>query len=343
MNRYITESDRYQIEILLKQKYGISEISGILGIEYHTLWHEIKKGTVMQLDTNLMEHYVYKADYAQMLTEKNMSNRGRNLKIGSDYGLVSYIEDMVKNKKYSPEALLLHADNSGMQFKTRLCFKTIYNYFDMGLFLNASCDDLPQKKKTNRKKQRKPKVALNNRSGRSIDERGKEVIERNMYGHWEMDTVVGGQGKGSSCLLVLSERKAREEIIIKLDNKKTVSVCSALDSLERKLGSRKFREKFKTITCDNGVEFLDSEGIESSCLTKTKRTVLYYCHPYSSWERGTNENINRLIRRFFPKGINFDEVSEKQVRMVEDWINNYPRKILGGISSREYISRLLPV
>ena len=81
MNKYITEADRHHIEILLKEKYSKRRISEVLGIEYHTLWHEIKKGTVKQLDTNLIEHYVYKADYAQMRTINNMSNRGRNLKI----------------------------------------------------------------------------------------------------------------------------------------------------------------------------------------------------------------------------------------------------------------------
>ena len=110
--------------------------------------------------------------------------------------------------------------------------------------------------------------------------------------------------------------------------------------LERKLGKKKFKEKFKTITCDNGVEFLDSDGIEKSRYGSGTRTTVYYCHPYSSWERGTNENINRMIRRFFPKGTNFDIVTTKQVQMVQDWINNYPRKILGGISSRQFIENM---
>lgn len=336
MNKYITEHDRSQIEILLQQKYSRKQISKILDIEYHTLWHEIKKGTVKQIDTLLAEHYVYKADYAQMVTEHNMSNRGRNLKIGSDHKLAAYIEDMVKNKKYSPEALLLHARNEGLHFDTSICVKTIYNYFDMGLFLNVSYEDLPCKKKANKKKESGSKVALNNRSGRSIEKRDKAILERKTYGHWEMDTIVGPQGKGRSCLLVLSERMTREEIIIKMKNRKGTSVVHALNMLERKYGSRKFKDTFRTITCDNGVEFLDSKGIEKSRYTKGCRTTLYYCHPYSSWERGTNENINRMIRRFFPKGTDFDGVSTKQVSFVQDWINNYPRRILGGISSKQY-------
>lgn len=339
---YITEGERYQIEILLKKRFSIGEIADAIGHKYHTVWHEIRKGTVKQLDSQLMEHHVYKADYAQMVSRNNMSNRGRDLKIGSDHGFVAYIEDMVKNKRYSPEALLLHAKNEGLTFKTSLCCKTIYNYFDMGLFLNVTCHDLPSKKGPAKKKKRDSDVALNNTKGRSIEERDLAVLERSEYGHWEMDTVVGGQGKGRSCLLVLSERMSREEIILRLRDKRSLSVVHALDTLERRYGSKGFREKFRTITCDNGVEFLDNEGIERSCLTKGSRTILYYCHPYAAYERGTNENINRLIRRFFPKGINFDTVTARQVKMVEDWINNYPRRILGGISSRQYRKDLLP-
>lgn len=340
MGNYITEAQRYQIEALLKAKHTIPEISVQLGHKYNTLYKEIKRGTVKQIDSQLAEHFVYKADYAQMKYNQNTANRGRNLKIGVDYKLVAYIEDMVKNKKYSPEALLLHARNEGIQFDTQLCFKTIYNYFDMDLFLNASVEDLPTKRKQHKPKKKESKIALNNRFGRSIEKRDESVKERKTYGHWEMDTVVSAQGTGKSCLLVLSERMTREEIIIKIRNKKTTSVVHALNMLEKKLGSRKFKEKFKTITTDNGAEFLDSVGIEKSRYTKGNRTTLYYCHPYSSYERGTNENINRMIRRFFPKGTNFDTVTTKQVSMVQDWINNYPRKILGGISSRQYIDSL---
>lgn len=341
MGNYITEAERYQIEILLQEKYSIPQIADILQHKYHTIYHEVKKGTVKQLDTLLQEHYVYKADYAQMIYNRNVSNRGRNLKIGSDYELVHYIEDMVVNKHYSPEALLLHARNEGLEFNTRLCYKTIYNYFDMGLFLNASVDDLPVKRAVrNKKKTKKSSVSLNNRKGQSIEKRTAQINERKVYGHWEMDTVVSAQGTGKSCLLVLSERMTREEIVIKIKSKKTASVIHALNMLERKLGKKKFKEKFKSFTCDNGVEFLDTAGIEKSRYGSGNRTVVYYCHPYSSWERGTNENINRMIRRFFPKGTNFDTVTTKQVQMVQDWINNYPRKILGGISSRQFIENM---
>lgn len=338
--KYITEAERYQIEILLQQKYTTVQVADALGHKYHTIYHEIRRGTVKQIDTHLREYETYRADYAQRVYNESVSSRGRNLKIGSDHKLAEYIEDMIRNKKYSPEALLFHAENENLQFSTKLCYKTIYNYLDAGLFLNASVDDLPVKKTHRKKKGKKSSVSLNNRKGRSIEERPKNILERKQYGHWEMDTVVSAKNTGKSCLLVLSERMTREEIVIKIKDKKSSSVVHALNILERKYGSKKFREKFKTITCDNGVEFLDQEGIEKSRYTKGMRTIVYYCHPYSSYERGTNENINRMIRRFFPKGTNFDTVTKEQVAMVENWINNYPRKILGGISSKKYREHL---
>lgn len=341
MGKYITERQRFEIELLLKEKYSIPQIAEALGIKYNTLYKEICRGTVKQLDYELREVMLYKADYAQRVYEHSTSNRGRNLKIGSDHQLAAYIEDMIKNKKYSPEALLRQIENEGLQFKTTLCTKTIYNYLDIGLFLHAANDDLPYKKlKKKKRKNEKSTVSLNNRRGRSIEDRPAFIRERKQYGHWEMDTVVSAQDTGLSCLLVLSERMTREEIVMKIRNKKASTVVRALDCLEKQYGSKSFREKFKTITCDNGVEFLDTEGIEKSVSTKRKRTTVYYCHPYSSYERGTNENINRMIRRFFPKRTNFDDVTPAQIAMVESWINNYPRKIFGGLSSNLFRKQL---
>lgn len=106
------------------------------------------------------------------------------------------------------------------------------------------------------------------------------------------------------------------------------SVVRALDSLEREYGAN-FSKIFRTITVDNGSEFADCAGMEKSCRRKGNRTKIYYCHPYSSYERGSNENVNRMIRRWFPKGTDFRKVTAKAIQKVEDWINNYPREILG--------------
>lgn len=130
------------------------------------------------------------------------------------------------------------------------------------------------------------------------------------------------------------QAKTRKEIIIAIPNRKAETVVKALDALERKLGARRFRAIFKSITFDNGTEFAAAEGLERSCVNKRlPRTKVYFCHPYSSWERGTNENTNGMIRRRFPKGTNFAAVTNAQIAQAENWINNYPRKILGYKSS----------
>ena len=173
-------------------------------------------------------------------------------------------------------------------------------------------------------------------AGESIEQRPEEIDEREEFGHWEGDTVYSGKGKRKTtrALLTLTERKTRKEIIIAIPNRKAETVVKALDALERKLGARRCRAIFKSSTFDNGTEFAAAEELERSCVNKRlPRTKVYFCHPYSSWERGTNENTNGMIRRRFPKGTNFAAVTNAQIAQAENWINNYPRKILGYKSS----------
>ena len=173
-------------------------------------------------------------------------------------------------------------------------------------------------------------------AGTSIEKRPDEVEERKEFGHWEMDSVIGKRGKSKNSLLVLTERKTRAEIIFKLPEHTAAEVVSAVDRLERKWGEL-FKQVFKTITVDNGSEFADAEGLQRSIINEgEKRTKVYYCHPYSSWERGTNEVTNKMIRRKIPKGTNFDDRTEEEVESIENWINGYPRKIHGYHSAGEY-------
>ncbi len=136
--------------------------------------------------------------------------------------------------------------------------------------------------------------------GRSIEERDPEIEKRDEPGHWEMDTVVGKK-RTKARLLVLSERATRREIIIRIKDGRVETVQKALDRLERLYGAA-FYKIFKTITVDNGSEFGDGSGIEKSCRRQAKRTTVYFCHPYTSCKRGTNENINRMYAAAFRKG-----------------------------------------
>ena len=113
-------------------------------------------------------------------------------------------------------------------------------------------------------------------------------------------------------------------------NKTQAEVLRALRKLARKMKGN-FAEVFKTITADNGSEFLDGEGIKKAI----RCSEIYYAHPYSSWERGSNENGNRMLRRFIPKGTDIGKITAKQLRAIETWLNNYPRKILAYQTANE--------
>lgn len=323
--KQVSERERYQLEILLNQGLRPSEAAKSLKRDRRTIEREIKRGSVKQLDSELREHMRYCADAGQRVKEERAMQKGRALKIGKDHALVAHIENKIGEEKYSPDAVIGEISAKGLKFEVTICTKTLYNYIDQGLFLNISNADLAVKKKSGKRSYRRVrKVALTNREGRSIEDRPKGVDARQEAGHWEMDCVVG---KTKESLLVLTERKSRYEMIFKLKRKTQEQVIKTLDKLERKYGER-FSEIFKSITMDNGCEFLNSKGIEASVLRRgVQRTVAYYAHPYSSWERGSNENANKLIRRFVPKGADISKYTQKEINRIEQWMNNYPRRI----------------
>lgn len=170
-------------------------------------------------------------------------------------------------------------------------------------------------------------------AGKSIEKRPEIVDTRTTFGHWEMDSLESGKGFKRTWLM-LTERKTRREIIVPMKDKTSESVVRALNGIERKLGAL-FPRIFVTITCDNGTEFADAEGIESKRRGKGKRTTVYYCHPYTPSERGTNENQNGLIRRLVPKGTDLATLSPQEVKAAEAWLNSYPRKMFGFLCSEQ--------
>ena len=207
------------------------------------------------------------------------------------------------------------------------------------LFYGISRESLPEHGERKRKYDKvERKKAARAPQGESIEERPQEINDRQTFGHWEGDCVCGKK-RTKETLFVLSERLTRNEIIIKMPDQTAASVVAALNKLERRFG-KKFSQIFKSITFDNGSEFMDCAGIEKSVYGKDrKRTKVYYCHPYSAYERGTNENINKMIRRFLPKGTDFRKVTAAYIQRVETWINNYPREILGFETSGSLFER----
>lgn len=158
----------------------------------------------------------------------------------------------------------------------------------------------------------------------SIENRPAHIGQRSERGHWEMDLIIG-KAETSHVLLTLTERYSRQELIFKLPNRKAATIRGVFDRLERQ--HKDFPERFKSLTTDNGSEFMEYEKLCRS-IHGGSRFQVWYCHSYSAWEKGSVENHNRMIRRFFPKGTDFSKISKKRIAAVQDWMNNYPRKIL---------------
>ena len=323
MGKHMTRNDRIKMEALLNAGHSKEDVAGQLHFHRSTIYREYNKGKYIHRNSDYTEEERYSSDLGQKAHDYAQEGKGRALKIGNDRELAEYIEDKIVNDRFSPEAALADVERSGKDFKTTISVRTLYRYIDSGIFLKLTNKNLPIKGK---KKKHNKKVQVQKRAsaGESIENRPEEVKDREIFGHWEMDTVKGKRGVTKSCMLVLTERKTRDEIIIKMKDQGAASVVEALDRLERKYGNM-FYKIFRSITVDNGVEFADYEGLERSVLREGKRTFVFYCHPYSSWERGTNENNNRLIRRHIPKGVDFDDRTDEEIAYIEEWINNYPR------------------
>lgn len=322
--KHLTRTDRIRIETLLRAGVGCSAIARELGVHRSTVYYEIHKGLYTHRNHDWTEEQRYSADLADMRTHMAETAKGPQLKIGNDHKLAEYIEHKIIDDKYSPAAVLGEIQAKGLQFSvTILSPNTIYSYIDKGVFANLTNKNLPVR---GGKKRPYHKVRTVKRAprGESIENRPDEIGNRDTFGHWEMDTVVSAR-PSLKALLVLTERLTRREIIRLLPDKTTASVVRALDDIERGMGGG-FRNLFKTITCDNGVEFADVAGIERS-VDGGQRTKTYFCHPYSSYERGSNENANKLIRRWQPKGSSFEHLTDEQVQSLEDWTNRYPRKL----------------
>lgn len=335
--KQLTKADRIKIEALVKAGHGKQEIADQLHVHRSTIYRELKRGTYTALNSDLTTEERYSPDIADDKYRENLKSKGGTLKIGNDIKLANYIEDKIINEDYSPAAVLgeLKAQGREGDFKVIICVTTLYSYIDKGIFLKLTNKHLPVKKNKKRDYKKVQRQQARAAAGESIEKRPEEIDTREEFGNWEMDTVKGKRGKSKNSLLVLTERKTRDEIIFKLPAHTAEAVVEAVDRLERKWGEM-FKEVFKTITVDNGSEFAYCEELERSILNEgEKRTKLYYCHPYSSWERGTNEVTNKMVRRKVPKGTNFDDKTNEEIAEIEDWVNDYPRRIHGYHSARE--------
>lgn len=329
--QHLTKEKRAQLEILLKIKPKIpkTQIAKTLEIARSTLYEELKRGTVEQLDTNLLLHKKYFADAGQRVYEEHRKNSRNPCKLSKVAEFIEYAEKKILKEKLSPDSVVGEAKKYNLFGDAIVCTKTLYNYIDL-MLLKVRNIDLPLRVKIRTKVR---KIRKNRRIfGESIENRPEEINNRIDFGHWEIDTIVGTVDT-APVLLTLDERKTRKRIVRKIKSRSCKEVNKALRKIMREYG-KSAPKIFKSITADNGSEFAHlSEAVPFA--------KIYYAHPYSSCERGTNEKQNSLVRRFFPKGKSFEKVSAKAVQRVEDWINFLPRKIFDYSCSYDLFSEYI--
>ncbi len=342
MSAYLTFTERHTIEIMLKDGKDKKEIASVVGKHYTTIYREIKKGTMDFLNWDYSIRREYCCDIGQRIMQEHAKNKGLEKKLVQETELLNRIAYLIKEKKYSPYAVLQDLKKNN-NYPVSMCETTLYKYIHEGLVPGVSDKDLyikANKKKRKKKEESVKKTRL--KRGKSIEQRPKEVSDRKDYGHWEMDTVYSGQCvKDKSALLVLTERKTLDEYFFLMPDRTLNSTISVLDELEKQLGYETFRRKFKTITVDNGIEFGDSSLIERSCTDNAfKRTEVFFCHPYASYERGQNENQNRFVRRWVKKGGSLNTYTPEEWIQIAGWVNDYPRRKFNGMSTNEYKASL---
>ena len=193
-------------------------------------------------------------------------------------------------------------------------FKTIYRWIDER-YLKSTLKNLRRKGKTRKRLGNGGRFT----TGKSIRKRDKNVYNRKEFGHWEADTVVSGQGKSKVCFATLAERKTRYYIAVKIPDRTGKSMADAMI----KVFSSMPKGAVKTITCDRGSEFSEWRRIE-----KELDCNMYFADPYCAWQKGTNENLNGLLREFYPKGHSLARVSPKMLEKNLALINARPKKVL---------------
>lgn len=305
--RHLSREERYQIYGALQNGASITEISKQLGRSPSTISRELKRNRGKK---------GYRPKQASEFAQKRCQEaNARNVnKIPKQ--LMDKAIEKLKNEQWSPEQISgrFAADKVGS-----ISYETIYRYIIAdkhsggSLYLNLRRHNRTYKHRTGSTNTR---GMIKNR--RDIDTRPACVANRKQVGHWEADTVVGKQTRGN-VLVTLVERKSLFTLTAKAIDKTAESVSAVICKLLEPYSSC-----VKTITFDNGKEFAFHETIDQ-CIG----CISYFAHPYHSWERGTNENTNGLLRQYFPKGKSMDNLDSDFILSIQNRLNNRPRKKLG--------------
>jgi IS30 family transposase len=303
--RQLTSEERYMLAALRRQGCTQSEIARLLGRHRSTICREVGRNST-RADGR------YRAFTAQERTNGRRSRSRRNLRFSAaDFALV---EELLC-RQWSPEQIAGRLRRAGLLL---ISHETIYRHVWRD---KREGGVLYTHLRGARKRRRKRYGAYDSRgrlSGkRMISERPAEVEARDRVGHWEIDTVAGAGGK--DCVVSLVERRSGLLLIGKLGDRTVESLNRRVIHLIRHCGA-----PFETVTADNGTEFHGYERIE-----RRTGVAFYFARPYHSWERGSNENANGLIRQYLPKGHSMAGLSQQQCHAIARKLNTRPRKRLG--------------
>jgi transposase, IS30 family len=325
----LAEGEREEISRMLAQRYSFREIARSLGRSVSTISNEVSAGGC--------NRYVYRASTAHRRAQR----KARKRKSGKrKIVLLSRLRRYVHAKlrlKWSPDEIARKiAKRYPLDMTMRISPEAIYSYIYV-LPKGALKKELLACLRRERKRRHKRKKGGVEVVGRgkiidmlSIEERPHEITDRIIPGHWEGDLLVGKNRQ--SYLGSLVERTTRTTILIPLKNKTAEEVRKAFAKEAKKLPSH----MRLSMTYDQGTEMA-----QHKLFTKETNMQVYFCHPASPWERGTNENTNGIIRQFFPKGTDFSKISRREVKHVQHLLNGRPRKVLDYETPYEVINKLL--
>lgn len=329
---HLTKDDRIKIESLINQKdqngkqlFSITYIAEYLGVHKSTISRELKKRRKekVYIRTGKTKTMAYTAEYAQNDADFKRGLSKGEYKLRKYKKMADFIEEKIKKDKWAPDVIVGYMKNHNYFNREgfdSITTPTVYNAIRYQI-INVKIEDtrrMKYKSEYNYHKNDLPE----SKAEYSINNRPEEINKREYFGHFELDTVVSTNKGKHECLMTLTERKTRYEIIFKLEGKSAEEVVRKFNKMKNFM-KRNYNKIFKSITTDNGNEFSDFLNI-----IKDTKTKIYFCHPYCSGEKGTNERHNGMIRYFIPKGTLIENYSCKDINEIAEWMNNYPRKIL---------------
>jgi IS30 family transposase len=304
MKKYtqLTEVQRYQIEALKKVKKEQKEIAAVVGVSASTISRELRRNRGLR---------GYRSQQAHTKATTRRKEATKAIKMTAE--VLGLIETKLR-LDWSPDQVSGWLD---LEKRITLSHERIYQHIWADKLQGGDLyKHLRQSKKKRKKKYGSKDKRGQIRNRISIEERPEIVEQKVRIGDWEIDTVIGKNHQGA--LVTIVDRKSKYTLIKKVDSKHAEVVTRATITL-----LKPYLDKTLTITADNGKEFAGHER-----MSQQLGSTVYFAHPYSSWERGLNENTNGLIRQYFTKGSSFENISDKQVEEVMKKLNHRPRKTL---------------